>query len=91
MRMTREEAAMMLRAKLECMTRDVSGSDEHCNRKLCDDCDLCYAQGNMGEQKECLRMAIEALEQESILAKEKCYVANDINAIADFYNRCKEV
>lgn len=62
--MTREEAIKMLKAKLECMTRDVSGYDDDCNRKLCGECHLNYEQGNMGEQKEYLRMSIEALEQE---------------------------
>ena len=62
--MTREEAIEMMKAKLECMTRDVSGTDQMCNTKRCDDCDLCYAQGNMGEQKEWLRMGIEALENQ---------------------------
>ena len=62
--MTREEAIKMLKAKLECMTRDVSGCDDDCNRKLCNECHLNYEQGNMGEQKEYLRMSIEALEQE---------------------------
>jgi rubrerythrin len=62
--MTREEAIRMLKAKLECMTRDVSGSDDDCNRKLCGECHLNYEQGNMGEQKEYIRMSIEALERE---------------------------
>lgn len=62
--MTVEEAKEMMKAKLECMTREVSGADQECNAKKCDDCDLCYAQGNMGEQKEWLRMGIEALEKQ---------------------------
>jgi len=60
--MTNKEAIKMLTAKLECLTRDVSGMDNDCNRKLCNECHLCYEQGNMGEQKECLRMSIKALE-----------------------------
>lgn len=63
--MTNEEATRMLKAKLECMIRDVSGSDDDCNRKLCGECPLNYEQGNMGEQKEYIRMSIEALERES--------------------------
>ncbi len=62
--MTKLEAVKMLKAKLECMTRDVSGSDDDCNRKLCGECHLNYEKGNMREQKEYLQMAIEALEQE---------------------------
>lgn len=60
--MTNEQAVEMMKAKLECMTREISGTDRDCNAKKCDECDLCYAQGNMGEQKEWLRMGIEALE-----------------------------
>lgn len=63
--MTNEEAIRMLKAKLECMTRDVSGRDSDCIDRRCDECPLNYEQGNMGEQKEWLRMAIKALEQES--------------------------
>lgn len=64
--MTREEAAEMMKAKLECMTREVSGTDQDCNAKKCDECDLCYEQGNMGEQKEWLRMGIKALESQKV-------------------------
>ena len=62
--MTREEAIKMIKAKLECMTRDVSGRDCDCIDRRCDECSLNYEQGNMGEQKEWLRMSIEALEQQ---------------------------
>ena len=63
-RLTNEQAIEMMEAKLKCMTRDVSGSDEVCNQKGCDGCYLNYAQGNMGEQKEWLRMGIKALENQ---------------------------
>ena len=62
--MTREDAKKMLKAKLECLKRETSGTDIDCNCKNCDECNLCYEQGNMGEQKEALDMAIKALEQE---------------------------
>ena len=62
--MTNEQAKKMLKAKLECLKRETSGTD-FCNHTNCDDCSLCYEQGNMGEQKEALDMAIEALSQES--------------------------
>ncbi len=61
--MTNEEAKKMLKAKLECLKRETSGTDIDCNYRNCDECNLCYEQGNMGEQKEVLDMAIEALEQ----------------------------
>lgn len=63
--MTNEECIKMLKAKLKCMERSLSGIDEMCNILACDACDLNYAQGNMGEQKETLRMAIKALAKEA--------------------------
>ena len=61
--MTREEAIKMLTAKVECMLRETSGSVEECNSHRCGECNLCYEQGNIGEQVEYLQMAIKALEQ----------------------------
>ena len=60
--MTNKQAVKMLRAKLKCMERSLSGTDEMCNILACDSCDLNYAQGNMGEQKETLKKAIKALK-----------------------------
>ena len=60
--MTREEATNMLKAKLECYKRQTSETDFDCD--ICDKCSLCYEQGNMGQQKEALDMAIKALEQQ---------------------------
>ena len=60
--MTREKATNILKAKLECLKRETSGTDFDCNNSNCDECSLCYEQGNMGEQKLALYMAIEALE-----------------------------
>ncbi len=62
--MTNAEALEMAKAKLECLTREVSGTNEDCIHDRCDDCEYNYAQGNMGEQKEWLRLAIKALEQQ---------------------------
>ena len=62
--MTNEQAKKMLKAKLECLKRETSGTDFDCNNSNCDECSLNYEQGNMGEQKEALDMAIKALEQE---------------------------
>lgn len=61
--MTNEQAKKMLKAKLDCLKRETSGTDFDCNNSNCDECSLCYEQGNMGEQKEALDMAIKALEQ----------------------------
>ena len=62
--MTNEQAKKMLKAKLECLKRETSGTDFDCNNSNCDECSLCYEQGNMGEQKQALDMAIKALEQQ---------------------------
>ena len=52
----------MLTAKVKCMQRETSGTDVDCNSRNCDDCELCYAQGTTGEQREALNMAISALQ-----------------------------
>ena len=62
--MTNEQAKKMIKAKLECLKRETSGTDFDCNNSNCDECSLCYEQGNMGEQKEALDMAIKSLEQQ---------------------------
>ena len=62
--MTNEQAKKMLKAKLECLKRETSGTDFDCNNSNCDECPLCYEQGNMREQKEALDRAIKALEQQ---------------------------
>lgn len=66
--MTREEAVKMLRAKLYCIELDTRGARD-CNEQNCDNCPYNYEQGNMGEQKQALDMAIKALEQESVINK----------------------
>ena len=58
-----EQAKKMLKAKLECLKRETSGTDFDCNNSNCDDCPLCYEQGRMWEQKEALQIAIKVLEQ----------------------------
>lgn len=60
--MTNEEAKKMLEAKLECLKNETSGINHDCNMRLCDGCSLNYEQGNMGEQKDALYLAIKALE-----------------------------
>ena len=67
--MTNEEAIKMLKAKLYCMTRETSGTEKDCNEQNCDNCPYNYEQGNMGEQKEALKAAIKALEQQNELFK----------------------
>ena len=62
--MNENEAKDIVRAKLKCMELELLACIEKgCDRK-CDDCDYNYAQGNMGEQKEALSVAIQALEKQ---------------------------
>lgn len=61
--MTESEALNMIQAKLICMELyDLSCIEKGCDRK-CENCEYNYAQGNNGEQKEALKVAIQALEK----------------------------
>ena len=62
--MTEMEAIEKLRAYHKCQILQVKGIYEDCNEKLCDNCDLCYAQGNTGEHIESVKVAIKALEKQ---------------------------
>ena len=84
--MTNEQAKKMLKAKLECLKRETSGTDFDCNNNNCDECPLCYEQGNMGEQKEALNMAIIALEQEPILDKVRAEIEQNAYPIVHGVN-----
>lgn len=61
--MTESEALNMIQAKLICMELyDLSCIEKGCDRK-CENCEYNYAQGNNGEQKEALKVAMQALEK----------------------------
>lgn len=60
--MTYQDAWKMIDAKRECIVRMTSGTGKDCIRGDCMECDINYAQGNMGQQKEALRMASQALK-----------------------------
>lgn len=62
--MTAKEAIEKLRAYHKCQSLQVKGIYEDCNEKLCDNCDLCYAQGNAGEHIESIEIAIQALKKQ---------------------------
>ena len=70
--MTNKEAKEKLKAKMECLNRETSGTDIDCNSRNCDECNLCYEQGNMGEENEALDLAIKALEKISHLIDRPC-------------------
>lgn len=63
MGMTIEDCTKMLIAKEKCMERETSGIDTDCNLHNCDNCDLCYEQGTMGEQKEALKFAVDTMRK----------------------------
>ena len=62
--MTESEAIEKLEANLECQKKQVYGRFEDCNIDKCDDCELCYKQGNNGERIESTKIAIQALEKQ---------------------------
>ena len=62
--MTESEAIEKLRAYHKCQRLQVKGIYEDCNEKLCDNCDLCYAQGNTGEHIKSIEIAIQALAKQ---------------------------
>lgn len=62
--MTESEAVEMLRAYRKCQRLQVKGIYEDCNEKLCENCELCYAQGNAGEHIKSVDIAIQALEKQ---------------------------
>ena len=62
----RLETIQRLKAWLECAKRRYSGTDKLCNENACEDCDLLYEQGTVGECKLALERAIEALSEEAI-------------------------
>lgn len=67
--MTESEAIEKLRAYHKCRILQVKGIYEDCNEKLCDNCDLCYAQGNAGEHIKSIEVAINALEKQIEMKK----------------------
>ena len=80
--MTRAEAIddciNMLIAKEKCMERETSGIDTDCNLHNCDECDLCYEQGTMGEQKEALKFAIDTMRKYQQLEDFARWVATEV-------------
>ena len=62
--MTNSEAIEKLRAYIKCQSLQVKGIYEDCNEQLCDNCDLCYAQGTVEEHIKSIEIGIQALEKQ---------------------------
>ena len=61
--MTEQEAKDVLEAYMKCEKRKNNlVYEEKCNND-CDNCELCYEKGTVGEHKESVEMAIKALEE----------------------------
>lgn len=69
--MTESEAVEKLKAYYKCQRLQVKGIYEDCNENLCDNCDLCYSKGNVGEHIKSIEIAIQALEKQ--IPKEPIY------------------
>ena len=67
--MTNIEALKMLKAKRECILKEIDPSGG-CDDEKCYGCDLNYEQGRMGEQAEALHIAIESREAWEKVKKE---------------------
>lgn len=62
--MTESEAIELIEASVECYKRQNEVAYEKQCHEDCDNCNLCYKQGTVGEQKEAFHMAINALEKQ---------------------------
>lgn len=61
--MTTTEALEKLKARYTCEKREITSPCAGWQNKNCMDCELNYAQGNMGERFEALEIAMAALEK----------------------------
>lgn len=63
--MTESEAKGFVQGKLDCINKCNVFEREHSyNTDLCDNCDYCYSQGNLGNQTEAFQIAINAIEKQ---------------------------
>ena len=84
--MEESEAIEKLRAYHKCQRLQVKGIYEDCNEKLCDNCDLCYAQGNAGEHIKSIEIAIQALEKQ--IPKKPIFNHNLSDTLSVFHCEC---
>ena len=93
MGMTIDDCTKMLIAKEKCMSRETSGIDTDCNSHNCDNCDLCYEQGTMGEQKEALRFAVDTMRKYQKIERIMNYEQTQWGVVKDtwLYKEIREV
>lgn len=76
--MTKNETIKRLQARHDCIEKWCkSGNYEECNAGLCDECDLNYEQGNMGEQREALKTAVHVMQTVDLLTDRPCSVCKN--------------
>jgi hypothetical protein len=79
----------MAKAKLECLERSTSGLFMNCNND-CENCRLNYDQGNVGEQKELLKMMITILNQGPVYLPPCVDCNTKMNEIREAYDKLKD-
>ena len=84
--MTYKETFEKLRAYHKCQILQVKGIYEDCNEDLCDNCDLCYAQGNTEEHIKSIEVAINALKKQipkKVIMERNIYLCPNCGAKAE--------
>ena len=92
--MKESEAKEKLIAYHKCQRLQVKGIYEDCNENLCDNCDLCYAQGNTGEHIESVKVAIQALEKQEKIKEVFTHYAfsgNELDVLNDCISALSEI
>jgi len=90
----REDAIKMLKAHMECKKKIVKGIWEECNEDLCDNCDLCYEQGNCVEHIQAMEKAISDMQKlEKIEQEVKMFrlVDNTENNFRQFHKQIEQI
>ena len=60
--MDKRDALEKLKGYYKCQKMQVKGNYEDCNESKCDNCELCYMQGTIGDHIESVEIAIKVLE-----------------------------
>lgn len=82
---SREEHIKRLKAYKECRKKQVKGIWEECNSYLCDNCKLCYEQGNAGEHISTIKKAISDMEKLQKIEDVMNFKCRDCSIPCDYY------